>query len=610
MKKIAIIADGWRRHITYVWIRGCKEYSNAHGMDVEISVFHSFGNFSRDDKFNEGEYNIVHLADLSSFDGIILELTNMLNLTKKQEIINLVKASGVPAVSLLERIPGMYHAGVDNYAAMETLVEHLIVEHGCTTLNYVGGPAANGENQERQQAYLDVLRRHHLDTGRERIWNESYEVEAGVRAFVHFRKHNLLPSAFVCANENTAVGLCYQAQNEGFRIPEDFCVTGFDSFGTSLYFRPRITTSAYNREDIAGAAMELLCQIWDGKNPDADRYAPVVPIYQDSCGCKPKEVRSRSEYITNHIFEEVRQIDLHNEIMELKRRLLEGERYEQMAEDFGICLSHLRCPGVKIWMNGDLLEEQAADTMDESACISQGYPQNMQAIYESGFKNQAKLYVYAPLHFRDREVGYVQLVDCDYLLENQFLFEVMNTFIESLEYLYRKIRLRKANEKLTRLYVRDSLTGLYNRMAYTEIAEPLYESCILQKKPVTVMFIDADHLKYINDNFGHDMGNLEIRSIADGIRKVFPPEAVSMRYGGDEFVVLLPGCERALAESLKALFLKTIDEISESCQAGFAIEASIGYEVCLHGEKSLNDCINDADEKMYQFKKARKAQRE
>ena len=50
------------------------------------------------------------------------------------------------------------------------------------------------------------------------------------------------------------------------------------------------------------------------------------------------------------------------------------------------------------------------------------------------------------------------------------------------------------------------------------------------------MFIDADHLKYINDTFGHDMGNLEIRGIADGIRKVFPPEAVSMRYGGDEFV--------------------------------------------------------------------------
>ena len=74
-RKIAIIADGWRRHITYVWIRGCRNYIKEHELDIEISVFHSFGNFSRDEKFNAGEYNIIHLPDLSQFDGIILELS-------------------------------------------------------------------------------------------------------------------------------------------------------------------------------------------------------------------------------------------------------------------------------------------------------------------------------------------------------------------------------------------------------------------------------------------------------------------------------------------------------------------------------------------------------
>ena len=54
-RKIAIIADGWRRHITYVWIRGCRNYIKEHELDIEISVFHSFGNFSRDEKFNAGE---------------------------------------------------------------------------------------------------------------------------------------------------------------------------------------------------------------------------------------------------------------------------------------------------------------------------------------------------------------------------------------------------------------------------------------------------------------------------------------------------------------------------------------------------------------------------
>ena len=146
-------------------------------------------------------------------------------------------------------------------------------------------------------------------------------------------------------------------------------------------------------------------------------------------------------------------------------------------------------------------------------------------------------------------------------------------------------------------------------MAYEKLALPLFQQYMQKGRPVGILFADADHLKYINDTFGHDMGNLEIRGIADGIRKVFPPEAVSMRYGGDEFVVLLPGCEKAQAESLKAAFLKALDEISKSLHAEFDVEASIGYEVVLCGEKSLNECINNADEKMYQFKKARKAQR-
>ena len=145
-RKIAIIADGWRRHITYVWIRGCRNYIKEHELDIEISVFHSFGNFSRDEKFYAGEYNIIHLPDLSQFDGIILEVTNMLNQKKKQQIIRIIQESGVPAVSLLEKIPGLYHAGPDNYATMEQMVEHLIVAHSCKTLNYVGGPADSQEN--------------------------------------------------------------------------------------------------------------------------------------------------------------------------------------------------------------------------------------------------------------------------------------------------------------------------------------------------------------------------------------------------------------------------------------------------------------------------------
>lgn len=65
-RKIAIIADGWRRHITYVWIRGCRNYIKEHELDIEISVFHSFGNFSRDEKFNAGMKNSMQENTISS----------------------------------------------------------------------------------------------------------------------------------------------------------------------------------------------------------------------------------------------------------------------------------------------------------------------------------------------------------------------------------------------------------------------------------------------------------------------------------------------------------------------------------------------------------------
>lgn len=101
----------------------------------------------------------------------------MLNQKKRQQIIRIIQESGVPAVSLLEKNSGLYHAGLDNYATMEQMDEHLIVAHSCKTLNYVEGPADSQENLLRWRAYEDVLQRYGIQLENDRIWNESYEVK-------------------------------------------------------------------------------------------------------------------------------------------------------------------------------------------------------------------------------------------------------------------------------------------------------------------------------------------------------------------------------------------------------------------------------------------------
>ena len=186
---------------------------------------------------------------------------------------------------------------------------------------------------------------------------------------------------------------------------------------------------------------------------------------------------------------------------------------------------------------------------------------------------------------------------------------MMNSLRTSIEALYARLILRKINKQLSQLYIHDSLTGLYNRMAYEKLALPLFQSCMQKNKPVGIMFTDADHLKYINDNFGHDMGNLAISSIASVLRQYCPPESVSIRYGGDEFVSVIPDCSEQAIKELIETVQKQLHILASISRITIPIEASIGYVIADDPAISLNDYINLADEKMYSTKKARKAER-
>jgi diguanylate cyclase (GGDEF)-like protein len=106
------------------------------------------------------------------------------------------------------------------------------------------------------------------------------------------------------------------------------------------------------------------------------------------------------------------------------------------------------------------------------------------------------------------------------------------------------------------------------------------------------------------------MGNLAIKTIAGAIQKCCPRESVAMRYGGDEFVVLVPECNEEQAKILKRQILDEIKVQEAILKTGFPIDASIGYVIAQPGTPmSLNDCINLADERMYTVKKAKKVQR-
>ena len=155
---------------------------------------------------------------------------------------------------------------------------------------------------------------------------------------------------------------------------------------------------------------------------------------------------------------------------------------------------------------------------------------------------------------------------------------------------------------------RDSLTGLPNaRYLFIHLARELARAERLQAT-VSLLLLDLDGFKDINDTYGHHVGDKALRTVAGALQAVIRRYDVCVRYAGDEFVVVLAGCGRDEAEQKRLDLQKAIDdvpfEISPGRQLSLAI--SVGLAVFPHDGASRDELLAAADRRMYGDKTSRK----
>lgn len=148
----------------------------------------------------------------------------------------------------------------------------------------------------------------------------------------------------------------------------------------------------------------------------------------------------------------------------------------------------------------------------------------------------------------------------------------------------------------------DALTGLYNRTFFQEELVRLEAS---RKYPISILMIDVDNLKQINDRYGHMAGDDLLRRIADLLRESFRAEDMIARIGGDEFVVILPETEGQQAQMrLLALRTRLIRENKAADKLSPPLDLSIGIATAGTGSQ-LREAVRHADNGMYQNKRTK-----
>lgn len=162
----------------------------------------------------------------------------------------------------------------------------------------------------------------------------------------------------------------------------------------------------------------------------------------------------------------------------------------------------------------------------------------------------------------------------------------------------------EANRQLADMATRDPLTGVLNARGYYAASDRLINLSLRGGKPFSVLFIDLDHFKKINDTHGHEAGDIVLREIAGCLKRNSRESDLVGRIGGEEFSVFLPDTDLSGATRLAEKLRADIEARMPETPAGqLRVTASIGVAQSSHGNKTIADIQRQADQAMYEAKR-------
>lgn len=556
----------------------------------------------------------------------------------RSEIITNARRAGVPVFSIDADIDGTIPFFFDYSDIFEKISRHVIEHHKVKYVFMLGGRQGDDFSEQRVNSFLKVARENGLAEDKIVVGYGDFWQEPAIAQMEKWldEEKRPLPEAIVCANDSMAIAVSTFLQNRGYRIPDDCIITGFDGIIQSDYHTPKLTTCKEDYDSMGRTLVEAAECVRNGIPLEDDYHVGFITRIRESCGCEKADSRSVNSNSAQLLSQLMQSFVRQDNICEAQNVVSGTKELDVLAKKMTEIFVFYSC---LIALNDDMFE---APHFGSGHLIDNAYSDNMKIIsdrygwvwQETGtirtedFVPDIKRYfqsenpiIVMPVHRAELILGYAVIQPDMQIDEYQKVHAFASAASSALAMYHDRMQIESinlqlvnANRELDRLYVHDSLTGLYNRRGfYREFKDMLARNRFTRGMDVVMISADMDGLKHINDNYGHNEGDSAISTFANALLKSAIGGEFCARFGGDEFEVCglvdsdeVSDYETAFRDRMR----DTLEMYNQHSGKEYLVEASIGFSSAPVGKCSdYDELVRLADAQMYADKVSRKKQR-
>lgn len=644
MKRVAVLVFDLMIEYNITVVDGIEDYFKDKD-DVQVIVSPVCVPENNQVFYDYQYWTAVTALSAQEIDAVIVVTNSFINYLSYEKLAKwLEPLYSKPIISIGGKldIPGSKYTTISCDLAYEQIVEHLATQHNRKKIAFFSAELSHSpESDMRENAYKNALKKYNLEFHEDWIIPGDFTPgTAELKMGELFKtKEDIKFDAILCANDYTASGCLMGLYNLGLRVPDDVCVVGFDDTEIAVASYPTLTTINQDLKQIGVCAGEIVYKIFANEDVPECTYTQAVPIYRQSCGCISMDEMT-SAYLSEdgEYKQDIRQFTKFGALAQSAQNLLNIynllglmntdnslKEYVAMLSE-NMKLAKLEYLAVCFYDNPLVVNAEQPFEMPDNVKLAalidlSKNDKDMTSSFENvNFdprknllpedienKLEKDMYLYFPLFSKYLNYGYIicKNPSSNYNLLSIYLRILSNSLVNAYEMSREKQQKKILEQKNLNLNIQsktDELTQIYNRRGFFDYGQSLIDLSVGMGKEGCVFFFDLDGLKKINDTYGHEIGDLAIKTEAKVLQTAFRDTDLVGRLSGDEFAAIAPGFDIENLAVLRERILKLNEEFSKKEKFPFTLSISVGPIEFDSTNTDLQKLLKAADNNLYDEK--------